>query len=103
MRAGLQALETATAGLLDTDTATAAAGAAPYLELFGEVCAGWLTARQALAAERLLAIGRGDPAFLRAKLATARFFADHFLALAPGRLPAILGGATVLAFDPDRF
>ncbi len=103
LRAGLTALETATASLLDRDAAAAAAGAAPYLDLFGTVCAGWLMARQALAAERLLAAGSGDPAFLRAKVSTSRFFAEHFLALAPGRLPAILSGAKVLAFDQDQF
>jgi 3-(methylthio)propanoyl-CoA dehydrogenase len=102
-RAGLGALETATARLVDSDAAPAAAGSAPYLQLFGIVCAGWLMARQALAANRLLAAGEGDPAFLRAKITTAQFYAEHFLALAPGRLPGVLGGATVLDFDPDQF
>jgi alkylation response protein AidB-like acyl-CoA dehydrogenase len=103
LQAGLTTLETATVRLVDSDPAAAAAGSAPYLQLFGIVCAGWLLARQALAADRLLTAGEGDPAFLRAKIATARFFAEHFLALAPGHLPGVLGGATVLAFDPDRF
>jgi 3-(methylthio)propanoyl-CoA dehydrogenase len=103
LRAGLAALESATAFLVETDAASAAVGSAPYLQLFGIVCAGWLTARQALSANRLLAAGEGDPAFLRAKITTARFYADHFLAQAPGHLPAILGGATVLGFDPDQF
>ena len=31
-----------------------------------------------------------------------RFYAEHFLALAPGYLPAILGGGTVLDLDPDQ-
>ncbi len=75
----------------------------PYLQLFGIVCAGWLMARQARAAHIHLAANDSDPAFLRAKIATARFYADHFLALAPGHLPAILGGAAALAFDPDQF
>jgi 3-(methylsulfanyl)propanoyl-CoA dehydrogenase len=101
--AGLAALETATARLVESDAAGAAAGSASYLQLFGIVCGGWLMARQALAADRLIAAGESDPAFLRAKLATARFYADNFLALAPGHLPAILGGATVLGFDPDQF
>ncbi len=60
-------------------------------------------ARQALAASRRLAGGVGDTAFLSAKLATARFFADHFLALAPGYLAGIRGGATVVDFDADQF
>ncbi len=103
LRAGLAALETATAFLVETDAAAAAAGSAPYLQVFGIVCAGWLTARQSLAANRLLAAREGDPAFLRAKITTARFYADHFLALAPGHLPAVCGGATALGFDPDQF
>jgi 3-(methylsulfanyl)propanoyl-CoA dehydrogenase len=103
LRAGLAALQTATARLVESDAATAAAGSAPYLQLFGIICGGWLMARQALAADRRLAAGDGDFAFFRSKLATARFYADHFLALAPGILPAVLGGATVLAFDPDQF
>jgi 3-(methylthio)propanoyl-CoA dehydrogenase len=103
LRAGLAALEAATTRLVDSKPAAAATGSAPYLQLFGIVCAGWLMARQALAADRLLAAGEGDPAFLHAKLATARFYAEHFLALAPGHLPAILGAATVLGFDPDQF
>lgn len=103
LRAGLTALETATAFLVETDAATAAAGSVPYLQLFGIVCAGWLMARQALAAHSRLAANDGDPAFLRAKIATAQFYADHFLALAPGHLAAIRGGATVLGFDSDQF
>jgi len=110
LRAGQGALETATAGLLKRDAATAAAGATPCLQLYGTVISGWLMARQALAAHRLLATGNAEPDvlgarpdFLRAKIATARFYGEHFLALAPGHLSAILGGATVLGFDPDQF
>jgi 3-(methylthio)propanoyl-CoA dehydrogenase len=103
LRAGLAALEGATTQLVDSEPASAAAGSMPYLQLFGIVCAGWLMARQALAADRLLAAGEGDPPFLHAKIATARFYAEHFLALAPGYLPGVLGGATVLGFDPDQF
>ncbi len=73
----------------------------PYLNLFGTVCAGWLVARLALAAERRLA-ANGDAAFLSAKRLTARFYAEHFLATAPGYLPAVVGGGTVLDCDPDQ-
>ena len=73
----------------------AAAGSAPYLAMFGAVTGGWLMARLALAAR-----GRGGD-FAAAKLATARFYAEHFLARAPAYLPAITGGATVVDFDPD--
>jgi alkylation response protein AidB-like acyl-CoA dehydrogenase len=103
LAAAIAAVETATAHLLRAEPAEAAAGSVAYLDLFGIAGGGWLMARQALAADRLLGAGDGDPAFLRAKIATARFYAEHFLALAPGHLPAILGGAGVLSFDPDWF
>jgi alkylation response protein AidB-like acyl-CoA dehydrogenase len=92
---GLDALERATAHLVASEPAAAAAGSAPYLQLFGTVLGGWLTARLALAAR---AKG-GD--FAAARRATARFYAEHFLARAPAYLPAILGGATTVDFDPD--
>ena len=100
---GLAALETATSSLVDADPALAAAGSVPYLQLLGTICAGWLTARQALGAERRCAEAGDDTSFLSAKLVTARFYAEHFLALAPGYLPGIVGGGTVLNLDPDLF
>jgi hypothetical protein len=92
---GFDALEHATAYLVDVEPAVAAAGSSPYLALFGTVAGGWLMARLALAAQQ------GDPAFVRAKRATARFYAEHYLSRAPAYLPAIEGGATVVDFDPD--
>jgi 3-(methylthio)propanoyl-CoA dehydrogenase len=103
LRQGLAALETATSYLVEAEAAPAAAGSAPYLTLFGTVCAGWLMARLALAAERRRAVRGSDTAFLAAKLITARFYAEHFLALAPGYLPGVVGGGTVLDLDPGRF
>src|SRR5437762_686075 len=92
------ALDTATMHLVGAEPAIAAAGSVPYLQLFGTVLGGWLTARVAAAALRQPA------AELRAaKLASARFYAEHFLARAPSYLPAIIGGATVVEFDPELF
>ncbi|MBV8776483.1 MAG: acyl-CoA dehydrogenase [Alphaproteobacteria bacterium] len=93
---GLAALETATAYLLEAEPAIAAAGAAPYLNLFGTVTAGYLLARVALAADRT-----GHP-LAAAKRATSHFFAEHELARAAGLLPAIQGGSTIVGFDPDQ-
>ncbi len=56
-----------------------AAGATPYLRMMGLTLGGWLLAKQALAAQQMLAAGTGDPAFLSAKIATARFFAEQLL------------------------
>jgi len=104
LTAGLDALERATAevvGEVATETARAFAGAAPYLKLFGTVIGGWLLAKEALAAQRALASGGDKRDFLEAKIATARFFAEHRLALAPALLPAVGGGATVMSFSPE--
>ncbi len=93
---GLDALEHATAYLVAAEPALAAAGSAPYLALFGTVAGGWLMARLALAVHQRVPDG-----FAAAKLATARCYAEHYLARAPGYLPAIMGGATVLGLDPE--
>ena len=58
--------ETATSFLVEAEPALAAAGSVPYLQLVGTVCAGWLTARLALAAERRGAESRNDTKFLSA-------------------------------------
>jgi hypothetical protein len=94
---GLDALEHATAYLVDADPALAAAGSTPYLALFGTVVGGWLMARLALAAES----GGPHPTFAAAKRVTARFYAEHFLPRASAYLPAIEGGATIVEFDPE--
>ena len=69
------------------------AGSVPYLMLAGRLLAGWQMARSLLIAEEQLAKGQGDAAFLQAKIATARFFADHILVTVPGTRDAILDGA----------
>jgi alkylation response protein AidB-like acyl-CoA dehydrogenase len=80
------------------------AGAVPFLMLMGNLCGGWQMARGALAARAGLAAGGGDAAFLAAKIATARFFADHQLALVPGLRDAIVQGAAgVLALAEEQF
>jgi hypothetical protein len=80
------------------------AGSVPYLLLAGNVMAGWQMARALLAAERLLAAGEGDPAFLAAKVATARFYAEHLLTKAPAARDAIVdGAASVTAMPLDAF
>jgi len=90
------AFDTATAYLVTAEPALAAAGSAPYLNLCGTVLGGWLMARVAAAA-----LQRHDAGLSAAKLATARFYAEHFLARAQAYLPAVMGGATVVDFDPD--
>jgi hypothetical protein len=100
---GLAAIEKATSYLVAAEAAEAMAGSVPYLTLLGTVSAGWLMARQAVAAAGRLAANPENTAFLAAKLVTARFYAEHFLALAPGYVPGVIGGSTVLGFDPSQF
>jgi 3-(methylthio)propanoyl-CoA dehydrogenase len=82
------------------------AGSVPYLMLAGNLMAGWQLARSLLVAERLLAEGGAgeDPNFLHAKIATARFYADHILVKAPGLRDEIVEGAdSVTALPVDAF
>ena len=68
------------------------AGSVPYLMLTGNLVAGWQMARALLVAEDLLQKGQ-DADFMRAKITTARFYADHILAKAPGLRDSIVEGA----------
>ena len=80
------------------------AGSVPYLMLAGNVMAGWQMARALLVAEEQLADGSGDSAFLQAKIATARFYADHILSKVPAIRDAIVeGGDSVVALAPESF
>jgi len=83
------------------------AGSVPYLMLAGNLMAGWQLARSVVAAEALLAqpaAGGEDPQFLRSKIATARFYADHILSRAPAVRDAIVDGAeSVTALPIDAF
>jgi hypothetical protein len=83
------------------------AGSVPYLMLAGNVVAGWQMARALLVAEQALDSGdAGDfgADFMRAKITTARFYADHLLTKAPGIRDSIVEGAeSVTALAVDAF
>ena len=80
------------------------AGSVTYLKLAGIVLGGWVMARAALVAKEKRDAGEGDAAFYTAKIATARFFADHILTQAPGmRIAIVEGSAGVLALAEDQF
>jgi hypothetical protein len=77
------------------------AGSVPYLMLAGNLMAGWQLARALLVAQEQIVQGV-DVAFMQAKIATARFYADHLLTKVPGMRDAIVEGAqsvTALALD----
>ncbi|MDR3454663.1 MAG: acyl-CoA dehydrogenase [Rhodoferax sp.] len=79
------------------------AGSVPYLLLAGNVMAGWQMARALMVAEDELAKGI-DAGFMQAKITTARFYADHLLAKAPGQRDSIVEGAdSVMALALDAF
>ena len=83
------------------DPNAAYAGSVPYLMLAGNLVAGWQLGRALLVAE---AADSGDAAFMKAKVATARFYADHILTRAPGLRDAIVdGAASVTALAPEAF
>jgi len=87
-----------------TDPKAVHAGAVPFLKLCGVVFGGWQMARAALAAQARLAKGEGDAAFLKAKIGTGRFFADHQLSQAPALRDVVLeGSAGVLALTEEQF
>ncbi len=77
------------------------AGSVPYLMLAGTVVAGWQMARAMLVAEARLAAGE-DADFMRAKITTARFYADHILVKSTALRDSIVEGAgpvTAMALD----
>ena len=87
-----------------SDIKAAFAGSVPYLKLAGIVFGGWQMARAALIASSKAEAGEGDVAFYRAKLGTARFFADHFLSQADAsRIAIVEGSAGVLALSEEQF
>ncbi|HYD76413.1 acyl-CoA dehydrogenase [Ramlibacter sp.] len=79
------------------------AGSVPYLLMAGNLVAGWQLARSLMVAEDLAARGE-DPAFMQAKIATARFYAEHILPRVPAARDAIVEGAeSVMAMAVDAF
>ena len=89
----------------------ALAGSVPFLRLAGTALGGWLLARSALVAQAKLASRDGDPAFLEAKLITARFYAEVDPAAGAGPARPAQGrrphgvrpdGGPVLSARPDR-
>ena len=79
------------------------AGSVPYVKLAGIVHGGWQMTRAALAAARRIDKGT-DIEFCRAKIATARFFADHMLVTVPSLAESIVGGSVgTLALAEEQF
>jgi len=87
-----------------SDPRLAAAGSVSYLKLWGIVVGGWQLLRGAALASADLAANAGDPAFARAKIASARFFATQVLPQADGLARAMeIGSASVLVDTAEAF
>jgi 3-(methylsulfanyl)propanoyl-CoA dehydrogenase len=80
------------------------AGAVPFLKMWGITASGWQMARAALIAQQRLNEGKGDASFYNAKIATARFFADHSLSqVATHKHVVMAGSAGTLALADEAF
>jgi alkylation response protein AidB-like acyl-CoA dehydrogenase len=102
--ADLEAVVTYVAANAKVDPKAVFSGSVPYLKLAGIVLGGWQMARAAVISQQKLDAGTGDASFYQAKIGTARFFADHFLAQSSGiRASIIDGSAGVLALNVDQF
>ncbi len=78
-------------------------GSVPYLMLAGTVMSGWQMARALMRAEDELAAGV-DTDFMKAKIATARFYGDHILNKVSGLRQSICEGAdSVTALSLEAF
>ena len=86
------------------DPNTALAGSTDFLHLAGHVCLGLMWTRMARAAHAALDQGRGDPAFLQAKIATGRFYMARQMPACGMHLARIeSGGEAVMALPAEAF
>ncbi len=102
----LQALENTTQWYLEqvpNDPDLPGSIAFNYLMLTGYVVAGWLMAKSAIAAKRLIEQGSGD-VFYRNKLNTAKFYCEHILPRSEGLKSTVLSGsASTMSIAVDAF
>jgi alkylation response protein AidB-like acyl-CoA dehydrogenase len=83
-------------GRYDSDARGVAGSAVPLLKLFGIVAGGWQLLRSAVISQQRLGSleqATSTPAFYRAKIATASFYANHVLSQAPGLAYSVMNGA----------
>jgi len=80
------------------------AGAHHYMHIMGIVALGSMWLMMAEAAQKALAEGRGNKAFLEAKLVTARYFGERFLPDAGSlRRKIEAGSEAMMALSPEQF
>jgi alkylation response protein AidB-like acyl-CoA dehydrogenase len=107
LAAATAALQAAIEWLVPTygsNVRAAHAAAVPYLKLWGLTAGGWQMGRAALIASTNISAGKGDADFLRAKIATARFYAECLLPQAEALGESITDGSdAALALAADQF
>jgi alkylation response protein AidB-like acyl-CoA dehydrogenase len=79
-------------------------GAYAFMQLTGTLALGWMWLRLVTVAKAKLDAGEGDAAFLQAKLATARFYAEQQLPLCTALRHRVKAGAeAMMALSPEQF
>jgi hypothetical protein len=80
------------------------AASTDYLQLTGYLCLAWCWAWMASVSAAALKRGNSEPAFHKAKLATARFYFQRILPRAEAHLDAQAAGArSLMELAPDQF
>ena len=92
----VEAVQSATDWMLAASPDDRLAGSAAFLDMCAVMAAGSLLARQHRVAGERLASGEGDPVFLKAKVATTRFFLDRIVPEATGKAASATAGAAGL-------
>jgi hypothetical protein len=95
------ALEKASAWLLDASDEDRLAAATPFLKLAGDVTGGWLLSVGAVAAQRMLKEGSNEAQYANSRISLARVYAETVLTSAPGLLGDVMVGAEPL-FGPGE-
>ena len=89
---------------MTSEPAVTAAGATPFLHLFGTVAGGWFMGRLALAAQAKAESENDPTGFYGAKIILARHYARHISPAAAAYCAAVIEGSdSTLDFDPGQF
>lgn len=75
-----------------------------FMMMFGFICGGWMMAKSAIQAQKLLDAGDENTEFLKAKLTTVQFYFDHLLPRAQSYLSSIQAGSnSIMSLDESQF
>jgi len=85
-----------------SDAPAAAAVAAPFLRLIGNVLGGYYLAKCAVLAQHDLMAGSDNADFLTSKIMTARFYAEHVLPLCGALAVTVMDGSRVTLAMPEE-